>query len=79
MAIWLIVFATALASTQALIMMDVLQVSDARQLSGAGSLSGAIIGGAMFGMGMVLARGCASRLLVLSATGNLRALVTGLC
>jgi uncharacterized membrane protein YedE/YeeE len=78
MSIWLIVFATALASTQALIMMDVLQVSDARQLSGAGSMSGAIIGGLMFGMGMVLARGCASRLLVLSATGNLRALVTGL-
>jgi len=32
----------------------------------------------MFGFGMILARGCASRLLVLSATGNLRALVTGL-
>jgi uncharacterized membrane protein YedE/YeeE len=79
MSIWLIVFATALASTQALIMMDVLQVSDTRQLSGAGSMSGAIIGGVMFGVGMVLARGCASRLLVLSATGNLRALVTGLC
>jgi uncharacterized membrane protein YedE/YeeE len=78
MSIWLIVFSTALASTQALIMMDVLNVSDTRQLSGAGSMSGAIIGGLMFGVGMVLARGCASRLLVLSATGNLRALVTGL-
>jgi beta-lactamase regulating signal transducer with metallopeptidase domain len=43
-AIWLIVFATALASTQALILSGVLQVTDARQLSGAGSLSGAIIG-----------------------------------
>jgi len=32
----------------------------------------------MFGCGMILARGCASRLLVLSATGNLRAIVTGL-
>ena len=32
----------------------------------------------MFGAGMVLARGCASRLLVLSATGNLRAIITGL-
>ena len=32
----------------------------------------------MFGAGMVLARGCASRLLVLSATGNLRALLSGL-
>ena len=78
MAIWLIVFATALLATQGLIMLDLLEVSDARQLSGAGSLSGATIGGVMFGVGMVLARGCASRLLVLSATGNLRALVTGL-
>jgi uncharacterized membrane protein YedE/YeeE len=41
-------------------------------------MSGAIVGGLMFGIGMVLARGCASRLLVLSATGNLRAIVTGL-
>ena len=32
----------------------------------------------MFGVGMILARGCASRLLVLSATGNLRAFLTGL-
>jgi uncharacterized membrane protein YedE/YeeE len=78
MAIWLIVFATALAATQGAILTGILDVSDARQLSGAGSLSGAILGGAMFGIGMVLARGCASRLLVLSATGNLRALVTGL-
>jgi uncharacterized membrane protein YedE/YeeE len=78
MTIWLIVFATALATTQGAILTGILDVSDARQLSGAGSLSGAIIGGLMFGIGMVLARGCASRLLVLSATGNLRALVTGL-
>lgn len=78
MAIWLIVFATAVAATQGAILAGWLDVSDARQLSGAGSMSGALIGGVMFGIGMVLARGCASRLLVLSATGNLRALVTGL-
>jgi uncharacterized membrane protein YedE/YeeE len=78
MSIWLIVFATAVAATQGAIMAGWLDVADARQLSGAGSMSGAIIGGLMFGIGMVLARGCASRLLVLSATGNLRALVTGL-
>ena len=55
-----------------------LDVSEARPLAATGSLSGAIIGGLMFGAGMILARGCASRLLVLSATGNLRALITGL-
>ncbi|MEM9843799.1 MAG: YeeE/YedE family protein [Pseudomonadota bacterium] len=33
------------------------------------------LGGLSFGVGMVLTRGCASRLTVLSATGNLRAIV----
>jgi len=41
-------------------------------------MSGAVIGGLMFGIGMVLARGCASRFLVLSGTGNMRAFMTGL-
>jgi uncharacterized protein len=40
------------------------------------SLSGALVGGALFGAGMVLARGCASRHLVLAGSGNLRAWVT---
>ena len=76
--VWFLAFFTALAVTQGAIWAGVLDVSTARQLSGVGSLSGAVIGGLMFGVGMVLARGCASRLLVLSATGNLRALITGL-
>ncbi|MCV2876719.1 YeeE/YedE family protein [Rhodobacteraceae bacterium XHP0102] len=76
--IWLIAFFAALTLTQGLIAAGALDVSGARQLAATGSLSGAIIGGVMFGVGMVLARGCASRLLVLSATGNLRALITGL-
>jgi uncharacterized protein len=36
------------------------------------------VGGLIFGVGMVMTRGCASRLLVLSANGNLRALLSGL-
>lgn len=76
--IWLIVFSVALLSAQAMIYFDYLDVTEARQLAATGSLSGAIIGGLLFGAGMVLARGCASRLLVLSGTGNLRALLTGL-
>ena len=43
-----------------------------------GSISGAIIGGLLFGAGMVLARGCSGRLLVLASTGNLRSLISGL-
>ena len=77
-AVWLLAFSTAVFTTQLAILFGWLSLSDARQLNGIGSLSGAIIGGMMFGAGMILARGCASRLLVLSATGNLRALLTGL-
>ena len=78
LAVWLVAFSVALACVQLASFSGVLDVSDARQLATTGSISGAIIGGSLFGIGMVLARGCASRLLVLSASGNLRAIVTGL-
>ncbi|WP_413717341.1 YeeE/YedE family protein [Silicimonas sp. MF1-12-2] len=78
MAIWLIAFFSALIATQLAVLAGILDVSSARQLAATGSLSGAIIGGLLFGSGMILARGCASRLLVLSGTGNLRALIAGL-
>ena len=76
--VWLFTFSTAVLLTQAFIMAGWLDVSGARQLASRGSLSGAAIGGAMFGAGMILARGCSSRLLVLAAQGNLRALLSGL-
>ncbi|WP_299846738.1 YeeE/YedE family protein [uncultured Roseovarius sp.] len=78
LAVWLLAFFTAALVVQGSITSGWLDVSQARQLAAQGSLSGAIIGGLLFGAGMILARGCASRLLVLSATGNLRAIVTGL-
>ena len=78
LAIWLVAFSAGVVSVQAAIWAGWLDVSESRQLASTGSMSGAIIGGLMFGVGMILARGCASRLLVLSATGNLRAIVTGL-
>ena len=76
--IWLAAFTTAVVSVQSAIWIGALDVSNARQLASVGSMSGAIIGGLMFGVGMILARGCASRLLVLSASGNMRAIITGL-
>lgn len=78
LAVWLFVFAGAVVGTQALIELGALKVSEARQLAGQASISGAILGGLMFGTGMILSRGCSSRLLVLSAQGNLRALLSGL-
>jgi uncharacterized membrane protein YedE/YeeE len=77
-AIWLIVFSTAIAGTMLLAGEGLFLAREARQLASPQSLSGAAIGGLLFGVGMVLARGCSSRLLVLSATGNLRALLSGL-
>jgi len=76
--VWLFAFATALLATQALIALGHADVSSARQLAARGSLSGAAIGGALFGIGMILARGCSSRLLVLAAQGNLRSVLSGL-
>lgn len=77
-ATWLLVFTAAVLGTQLLSALDIINTGEARQIASPQSLSGALVGGLMFGTGMVLARGCASRLLVLSATGNLRALLSGL-
>lgn len=77
-AIWLMVFTTAVTGTSLLAAAGIISLNEARQLATPQSLSGALIGGLMFGTGMVLSGGCASRLLVLSATGNLRALLSGL-
>jgi len=76
--VWLFAFASAVLATQALAYVGAFDASQARQISARGSLSGAAIGGALFGVGMVLARGCSSRLLVLAAQGNLRAVLSGL-
>ena len=77
-AIWLLAFGAAMLATQLFIEAELIETGDVRQLNNVGSMSGAIIGGLLFGAGMVLAGGCASRLLVLSATGNIRTLVAGL-
>ena len=78
LAIWLFVFATALIATQALILFGLFDTGAVRALNNRGSLSGAIVGGLLFGCGMTCTRACGSRMLVLSATGNLRALLSGL-
>ncbi|MGA9394315.1 MAG: YeeE/YedE family protein [Azonexus sp.] len=78
LATWLFAFSSAIIATQLFIVQDWLDVGQARQLSATGSISGALVGGLLFGAGMILARGCSSRMLVLAANGNLRALLTGL-
>ncbi len=77
-AVWLLAFGAAVALTQVLLLSGVADLSEARQLAPRASLSGAVLGGLLVGSGMILTRGCPSRLLVLSANGNLRALLSGL-
>ena len=78
LSVWLLAFSAAVIGVQLLGYFNLLDTGNARQIAARGSLSGALIGGLIFGAGMVMTRGCASRLLVLSANGNLRALLSGL-
>lgn len=76
--VWFLTFSTAVVWVQAASLLGLMHPADARMMAIPGSWSGAVIGGLIFGVGMVLARGCSGRLLVLAATGNLRSLVSGL-
>lgn len=72
--VWLLALGIAIFSTQLAIFSGWIEVGESRFFRTPQSLSGALIGGALFGVGMALARGCTSRLMVLGAGGNVRAL-----
>lgn len=76
LATWAIGFAVAILGVQLLIAYDRIEVIETRFFSTPQSLSGALIGGLVFGIGMILTRGCVSRLLVLGSSGNVRAIVS---
>lgn len=76
--VWLLTFSTAMLWVQGAQLLGLFRADEARMMAVTGSWSGAAIGGLMFGAGMVLARGCSGRLLVLAATGNLRSVISGL-
>lgn len=71
--VWMTAFIAALISVQSLIASGWILIDDHRLLSNSLPLFAIVLGGLAFGAGMVLTRGCVSRLTVLSATGNLRA------
>ncbi|HIG36416.1 MAG TPA: YeeE/YedE family protein [Oceanospirillaceae bacterium] len=73
---WLLGLGVSLLATQLLLQGDASDISEAQIIAADASLSGPIIGGLMFGFGMVLSRGCSSRQFVLIASGNLRSLFT---
>ncbi|MGR3514477.1 MAG: YeeE/YedE family protein [Paracoccaceae bacterium] len=74
-AIWLTALATAIIAFAAAANFGLVDVSEHRFVSSQLPIAALVLGGLAFGTGMVLTRGCVSRLTVLSATGNLRAAV----
>jgi uncharacterized membrane protein YedE/YeeE len=73
---WVLGACAAYLFSQLLLGEEATDISEAAMLATSGSLSGPILGGLLFGMGMVVSRGCSSRLLILTAHGNMRAPVT---
>ncbi|MDR9394464.1 YeeE/YedE family protein [Roseovarius sp. SYSU LYC5161] len=73
--VWLMALAVAVAGTQAAVAQGWITFADHRFMTGAMPLLAIVLGGLMFGAGMVLTRGCISRLTVLSGAGNLRAVL----
>jgi uncharacterized membrane protein YedE/YeeE len=66
----------ALLVVQALVWTGRLDLSKAVVLPTTLFWGGALLGGAMFGVGMTLTGGCGTRMLVLSAGGNLRSVIS---
>lgn len=73
--VWLTALAVAVLGTQAAVTLGWIGFGDHRFLAADLPILAILLGGLMFGAGMVLTRGCASRLTVLGASGNLRALM----
>lgn len=74
LAVWLFALASAVVGTQLAVHLGLIDFSTHRFHSTDIPLFAILIGGALFGIGMVLTRGCISRMTVLSGSGNLRAL-----
>ncbi|PIE15108.1 MAG: YeeE/YedE family protein [Rhodobacterales bacterium] len=73
LAVWLLALGTAMGAVQLATATGFAELGEHRFLSSDLPVMAIVLGGLTFGAGMVLTRGCISRLTVLSATGNLRA------
>ncbi|WP_324754245.1 YeeE/YedE family protein [Roseovarius sp. Pro17] len=71
---WAAALATAIVATSAATWAGWIDLTDHRLMSSDLPWLAVVVGGLSFGVGMVLTRGCVSRLTVLGGTGNLRAL-----
>ena len=73
--VWLTALATAIIAFSLASVSGLVDLTGHRFVSTDLPLAALTLGGLAFGVGMVLTRGCVSRLTVLSGTGNLRAIV----
>ncbi|GAA3870847.1 YeeE/YedE family protein [Celeribacter arenosi] len=74
-AVWLTALAAAVVGVQIAVSRGLISFDDHRFLSADLPWLAIALGGLMFGAGMVLTRGCVSRLTVLAGSGNLRAVL----
>lgn len=72
--VWALALAVALVGTQAAVAQGWIGFGDHRFLARDLPVAMLVLGGLLFGIGAVLARGCITRLTVLAGGGNLRAL-----
>jgi uncharacterized protein len=72
---WTLAMGTAVLGFNALVFSGVLQASNSIYAGPSVGWLSAIVGGLLFGVGMVLASGCASKTLVRAGAGNLKAVV----
>lgn len=72
--VWLTALAVAVLGTQAAVQTGLIGFGDHRFMAAELPVLAIVAGGLLFGIGMVLTRGCVSRLTVLTGAGNLRAL-----
>lgn len=72
---WGLAAAVAILSGQILLGFAIVDVRKSIYLTAPLNMAGPVLGGLMFGIGMILAQGCAARNLVRLGGGNLRALV----
>lgn len=74
MGVWLTALAAAIVGTQAAVLSGVITFDTHRFMTPDLPWLAIVTGGLLFGAGMILTRGCISRLTVLTGSGNLRAL-----
>lgn len=79
MAVFLLAMGVAVAVTQSLVAAGLIDIRSAFYLNPGFSWLTVPFGGMMFGYGMVMARGCGARALVLLGDGNLRSLLVLFC